>query len=293
MSCNDSSDPIVLSLASDQLRLTLSTAGAELSSLRDNEGREYLWQAGEQWRRHAPVLFPIIGRLPGDTLHHNGVDYRLGQHGFARDRVFELTGATADEALFRLHSDDLSRSSFPFDWTLLIAYAVTDATLRITQTLDNHGTAPLGASVGNHPAFTLPLPGATSVHRIRFAGPEPEGFCRAPENLLLPERHLAPLDNGVLTVQDTLFEDGVLIFDEPRRRTLTLEADGARSIRVDTGDFDVAGIWKPVGAPFICLEPWRSIPTPDGWDGEILDKPRQMLLEPGERRVLSYSITVQ
>ncbi|QHC73530.1 aldose 1-epimerase family protein [Rathayibacter sp. VKM Ac-2805] len=293
MTSSDSPAPTVLTLGSESLRLALTTAGAEMTSLRDDEGREYLWQAGPEWRRHAPVLFPIIGRLPGDTLHHDGADHRMGQHGFARDRVFELAGVSADEAVFRLRSDDATRAVFPFDWTLLIAYAVTGASLRITQTVENRGPSPLGFSLGNHPAFALPLPEGRGEHRIRFAQPEPEGYRRAPENLLLEARHPAPLEDGVLTVDDAHFEEGVVIFDEPRRRTLRLEADGAaRAIVVDTGDFDVVGVWKPVGAPFVCLEPWRSVPTPEGWDGDIVDKPRQIVLEPGGRRSLSYSIAL-
>ncbi|MWV49804.1 aldose 1-epimerase family protein [Rathayibacter sp. VKM Ac-2803] len=292
MTSSDSPEPTVLAIGGGGLRVALTTAGAEMTSLRDDAGREYLWQAGPEWRRHAPVLFPIIGRLPGDTLHHDGVDHRMGQHGIARDRVFELAGVSGDEAVFRLRSDDATRAVFPFDWTLLIAYAVTGSSVRITQTVENRGTGPLGASVGNHPAFALPLPGATGGHRISFAQAEPEGFRRAPENLLLDERHPAPLEDGVLTVDDAHFEEGVMIFDEPRRRTLRLEADGARTIEVDSGDFDVVGVWKPVGAPFVCIEPWRSIPTPAGWDGDILDKPGQFVLQPGEQRAFAYSITL-
>lgn len=293
MSSSDSSAPTVLTLGSDSLRLALTTAGAEMTSLRDGEGREYLWQAGPEWRRHAPVLFPIIGRLPGDTLHHQGVDYQMGQHGFARDRVFDLAGVSGDEAIFRLRSDDATRAVFPFDWALLVAYAVTGSTLRITQTVENRGTTTLGVSVGNHPAFALPLPGGHGEHRIRFAQPEPEGYRRAPENLLVAQRHPAPLTNGALTVTDAHFDEGVMIFDKPRRRSLRLEADGAaHSIEVDTGDFNVVGIWKPVGAPFVCLEPWKSIPTPEGWDGDIIDKPRQLVLAPGEQRTQSFSITL-
>ncbi|QHC55409.1 aldose 1-epimerase family protein [Rathayibacter tanaceti] len=293
MSSSDSPEPTVLTVGSESLRIALTTAGAEMTSLRDGEGREYLWQAGPEWRRHAPVLFPIIGRLPNDTLHHEGLDYPMGQHGIARDRVFELAGVSADEAVFRLRSDQDTRAVFPFDWTLLIAYAVTGATVRITQTVENRGAGPLGVSVGNHPAFALPLPAARGEHRIRFAQPEPEGFRRAPENLLLEQRHPAPLENGALRVDDTHFEQGVMIFDESRRRSLRLEAEGAaRSVEVDTGDFDVVGVWKPVGAPFVCLEPWRGVPTPEGWDGDIVDKPRQLVLGAGEQRSLSYSIAL-
>ncbi|NQX28515.1 aldose 1-epimerase family protein [Microbacteriaceae bacterium VKM Ac-2854] len=279
-------------LGSAALSLTVATHGAELTSLRDAAGTEFLWQAGPEWRRHAPVLFPIIGRVPEDTIQHNGSRYELRQHGFARDREFALAGIAADEAVFRLESDDETRAKWPFDFALIIAYAVTDASVRITQTVENTGSVPFGASVGNHPAFGYPLPGATGAHRVEFSQPEPEGFKRAPENLLLPTSYAAPFVDGALPVDEALFEDGVLIFDEPKRRTVRLSAEGATPITIDTGDFDVIGVWKPVDAPFLCLEPWRSIPTPDGWNGDIIDKPAQFTLQPGESRAFSYSITL-
>ena len=62
--------------------------GAELCSLHDAKGREFLWQAGPTWPRHAPNLFPIVGRLKDDRLRHGGKEYHLTQHGFARDRRF-------------------------------------------------------------------------------------------------------------------------------------------------------------------------------------------------------------
>lgn len=280
------------SIASAELSVQLAAHGAELTSLRDADGIEFLWQAGPEWRRHAPVLFPIIGRVPGDTIHHDGVDYGLTQHGFARDRDFALAGIAADEAVFRLASDTETRAKWPFDFALTIAYAISGASLAITQTVANTGSVDFGASVGNHPAFGYPLPGATGAHSVEFAQAEPEGYKRAPENLLLAERYPAPFVDGALPVDESLFEDGVLIFDEPKRRTLRLVAEGARTVTIDTGDFDVVGVWKPVGAPFLCLEPWRSIPTPEGWDGDIVDKPAQFTLHPGESRSFSYTITL-
>ncbi|NQX10470.1 aldose 1-epimerase family protein [Microbacteriaceae bacterium VKM Ac-2855] len=277
---------------SDALTVRVAAHGAEMTSLQDADGTEYLWQAGPEWRRHAPVLFPIIGRVPDDTIHHDGRDYELRQHGFARDRVFELAGIAADEAVFRLRSDAETLEKWPFVFSLAIGYAVDAATVHITQTVTNTGDVAFGASVGNHPAFGYPLPGATGPHAIAFSQPEPAGFKRAPENLLLPTSYPAPFTDGALPVDETLFEDGVLIFDEPKRRTVRLSAPGATSITIDTGDFDVIGVWKPVGAPFLCLEPWRSIPTPAGWNGDIVDKPEQFVLEAGESRAFGYSITI-
>ena len=88
----------------------------------------------------------------------------------------------------------------------------------------------------------------------------------------------------VVTYDDRNWE---LRFSQERRRI-----NLSRSIAVDSGDFDVVGVWKPVGAPFVCIEPWRSVPTPEGWDGDIVDKPRQFVLAPGAQRAFSYSITL-
>src|ERR1700709_2762131 len=71
------------------LSASVSAHGAELHHLRDATGRDILWSAEPIWPRHAPVLFPIVGRLKDDTLIHDGRSYRMTQHGFARDRRFD------------------------------------------------------------------------------------------------------------------------------------------------------------------------------------------------------------
>ena len=50
-------------LQSDGISATINADGAELCSLKNSEGLELLWQAGPAWPRHAPILFPIVGRL--------------------------------------------------------------------------------------------------------------------------------------------------------------------------------------------------------------------------------------
>src|ERR1700733_14450459 len=82
-------------LSNSYLSAAVKSDGAELCSLRDAEGTELLWQGHPVWPRHAPVLFPIVGRLKDDTLLHHGISYRLTQHGFARDRRFAWLNRTA------------------------------------------------------------------------------------------------------------------------------------------------------------------------------------------------------
>ena len=50
------------------LTATIKAQGAELCSLKDAAGFEFIWQAGPVWPRHAPLLFPIVGHLANDEL---------------------------------------------------------------------------------------------------------------------------------------------------------------------------------------------------------------------------------
>ena len=46
-------------LKNDVLTAFIDDSGAELISLKDNNGSEYIWTAEDVWKRHAPVLFPF------------------------------------------------------------------------------------------------------------------------------------------------------------------------------------------------------------------------------------------
>lgn len=51
------------------LTATIKAHGAEMCSFKHN-GTEFIWQAGPAWPRHAPLLFPIVGRLANDELRY-------------------------------------------------------------------------------------------------------------------------------------------------------------------------------------------------------------------------------
>jgi galactose mutarotase-like enzyme len=75
-------------MRSGGLTVIIKVRGAELCSLTNAAGVEFIWQAGPAWPRHAPLLLPIVGRFGNDELRHRGKTYRMTQHGFARDNRF-------------------------------------------------------------------------------------------------------------------------------------------------------------------------------------------------------------
>ena len=279
-----------------RLSATVSAEGAELHSLRDAAGGEWLWQAGPEWPRHAPVLFPIVGRLPGDVLRHDGRPYRLTQHGFARDRRFAWLRRGADGCVLRLVEDAATLAAYPFPFVLDLAWMVEEGRLSCTATVSNPGPGPLPFSLGAHPAFVWPLPGTASAeeHALSFPGVDLTALsARRLTGGLLDRPESIPLAGGRLPLHTGLFDaDAIVVPGFPGRR-VRYAAPGA-SLEIGWEGFGDLGLWsKPGGAGFLCLEPWSGTAAPLGWDAEFAEKPGISVLEPGGSRVFSWWVSVQ
>ena len=99
-------------LKNDILSIAVNNHGAELTSIKKN-GVEYLWQSDPAfWKRHSPVLFPIVGSVWEGKYIVDGKQYSLGQHGFARDMDFELIEKGQDRLAYRLESNDQSLDKY-------------------------------------------------------------------------------------------------------------------------------------------------------------------------------------
>ena len=61
-----------------------------------------------------------------------------------------------------------------------------------------------------------------------------------------------------------------------------IDASGV-SITMEYGSFPHAALWTRPGAPFLCLEAWTGYSDPDGFTGDLSEKPGMRTLEAGER----------
>jgi galactose mutarotase-like enzyme len=281
-------------IGSDVLTANVLAMGAELCSLRDATGREFLWQAGPPWQRHAPNLFPIVGRLKDDRLRHDGKAYHLTQHGFARDR--RLTWLAREKALCRLAlTDDAeSRAIYPFAFRLILEYEVAGAALHIRFTLENPGTETLPASMGAHPAFNWPLaPGiAKTAHRLVFAEPESGPIFQVKGGLLQAATIPSPVAGRTLALDEALFDADALIFKPVNSRALRYEAAGGPALDISWDGFSDLGIWSLRGGDFVCIEPWLGYASPASFDGDFTEKPGLMHLAPGSSRTAGLTVQI-
>ncbi|PBB80873.1 aldose epimerase [Mesorhizobium sp. WSM3879] len=284
-----------LTLDGDGISATIVGQGAELVSLRDAEGAELLWQAGPEWRRHSPVLFPIVGRLKGDQLRHRGKAYPMTQHGFARDRRFAWAEQGPSSCTLVLTDDTETRTRYPFAFRLAISYSLGPSQLGVTFEVANTGDEVLPASVGAHPAFNWPLLPELpkEAYRLTFADDEPAPIRRLKDGLMLPTPQPTPVEGKTLVLSERLFDDDAVILDRPASTSVRYAAGRGPAIEMSWQGFNELGIWsKPGGAPFLCIEPWHGVASPVDFDGEFADKPGVMLIPPGAKRRLTYRITI-
>lgn len=287
-------------LTNPQLTIQVAPHGAELCSIRSN-GKEYLWQADPAyWKRHSPVLFPIVGSVWEGEYRHDGRTYQLGQHGFARDMDFQLVRETADELRYRLTDSEESRRKYPFAFCLEIGYRIEGKRIHVMWEVMNPGAEVMHFQIGAHPAFYFPGYEAETTERGYFGFDRQEGL----HYILISEKGCAdpatryPLEldaEGLLPLDTHTFDRDALILEEGQVREVTLynkEKQPCLSLYFDT---PLVGLWSPPGknAPFVCIEPWYGRCDRAHYDGEYKDRDWMQHLAPGETFRGGYVIEVR
>jgi galactose mutarotase-like enzyme len=284
-----------VTISSPRLRAEVSEKGAELVRLQDQQGRDLLWDGNPAfWTGRSPLLFPIVGRVRGDRIRVDGAEYALPKHGFARLSRFQVDGADPSRCRFRLNSDETTLKQYPFPFRLEVSYEIDEATLTITASVTNTGSANMPASFGFHPAFRWPLPfGAPrEAHAIRFEYEETAPIRRPVDGLISRDVEPSPVSGKTLSLRDRHFEADALVFDRLVSNSVIYGAPNGGSIRIDFSDMPHLGIWTKPGAGFICIEPWQGHADPEDFNGEFSAKPGIVLIPPGRTRDFRMGISV-
>jgi galactose mutarotase-like enzyme len=286
-------------LANEVLQVGIKRKGAELCSLKTLHGDfDYMWQAEPAvWARHAPILFPIVGKLRNNAYQHHGKEYHLPQHGFARDMDFESRQINQTEASFRLVSSDATRVNYPFDFILDVGYHLEGSKLHTSWRVENTGKDVLPFSIGAHPGFNLLLEEGQTIadYSLHFEQPETASLLGLEGGLLAGVRQAHYLDNSkLLPLSAHLFDDDALVFEGLKSRYVDLaKRDGSHLVRVSLEGFDYLGIWSKPGQPFVCIEPWCGVADSTNATGQLIEKLGLQLLPAGGVFEKQYTIGLE
>lgn len=281
-------------------RATFSTLGAELVSFvkkhkNANKNKEFIWQADPDiWKRHAPVLFPVVGKSKVPAGEDCPV---MGQHGFARDREFRLIFASEEKLIFQLTEDEETMALFPYSFDLMICYTLKENALTVTWQVINSGEKPLPFSIGGHPAF---IGKGDSLQKAALQFNFSETEDRSISYRLLNEKgHIIekdhPLelnDRGQCPLSPDFFDQDALIIEGNQCHSVTLLEDWQPVVRVDF-EAPLFGLWSAAnkGVPFVCIEPWYGRTDADIFQGDFASREWAQTIKPKQLFGASYTMT--
>ena len=281
------------------IEFKVASHGAELQSLQC-DGKEYLWHGDPKyWGRRSPILFPMVGKVYNDTFRVDGKEYKMGQHGFARDAEFAFDGER-----YVLAGCPLEK--YPYKFELSVRYRAEGRRFYAEWEVLNTDTRDIHFQIGAHPALMLPdyrpedpvhgyLQCFDAEGNVVKQPMIPHGLdsgyiteLDAPVPMPVDEDGLLPITGETFSIDTFVLEQGsvksVMLLDKAKRPYLSVGSDQTEAY----------GIWAPYkpGCPFVCLEPWCGITDLVGFKGELSERYLNHRLAPGEKFEFTYWIEI-
>lgn len=284
---------MIYTLKNEKLSAEVNSLGAELTSVKSSSGHEYIWQ-GQEWKKHAPVLFPVCGGLLGSKYSFKGREYPMEKHGFAKISEFEAVEVTNTSLTLALKSDEATLSIYPFEFILTAKYTLTDNSLIAEYTVENAGKQIMPYMFGWHPAFTLPGNKEICSFYVEFEGKSQLMRHTLQHGPFINPFYTAyPLNNGKYYLnEEEIYENDTMIFRDVPTTVKLAGGDQEHTITLSYGsNLPYLCIWKAPtsSARYICLEPWSDIPA-DGETEENFLSRQMSRLSPSEKENYVYTV---
>jgi galactose mutarotase-like enzyme len=259
-----------MKISNQYLAVEASENGASLTSVYDlTLHKELLYQKEGTWANQDHVLFPIIG--PAKNYRCGGKDYSCpSQHGFVRDSVFVATLEDEATMSFMLESDDVTRSYYPYDFSLQVRYHLQNNALKRSFFVINKGKTPLPFMIGSHAAYKVEF----SKAFLRLG--DNVQYLPRPNLIIEGEAQTFPKEGDWHFSKDDFKKYETVILLNPHR-PLILETGRGEELTYHFHSPYIA-IWSPVTDQddFICVEPWWGLPV-------YKDMPKEL----GERKAIN------
>lgn len=286
------------SIENNVFKITVSDSGAELVSVKDKKtGAERMWSADPTvWNRHAPVLFPFVGKVYEGIYHIDGKAYEMKtQHGFARDMVFELVSITDNSITHILRANEDTKKKYPYDFEFYVTHRIDDneAIVYVNYEIINNSKDDMYYTVGAHPGFAVEADAQREDYKIYVEGKEKlEYILLNNSGYAIPDKkYELILDKGEYAITKDMFDKDALVFENNQIEKISLiKKDNKPYVTLECHGFPYFGVWSKIDGRFVCLEPWTGRTDNDGFTGDIKDKNGISNLPAGENKIYSYSI---
>ena len=287
-------------IKNDKLQVEILSLGAQMCSLKDVDGTEYLWQGNTKyWEDMAPNLFPYIARMTDKKYTVYGKTYEMDIHGFAKDTVFVAEQKAENHIVFSISDSEETRKQYPFAFVFEVDYRLEENTLFITYGVKNKDDKVMYFGVGGHPGFNVPLEEGLSFedYYLEFdAMEEPNRVEFSSDCFVTGNTSKYELEGDkCILLKHNLFDDDAIILSN-MSKGVTLKSDkGVKAIHVTYPDMPYIGFWHmpKTDAPYVCIEPWSSLPSRKDIVEDLATQPGLFSLEPNGEYQNQFAIEVK
>lgn len=282
---------MIYTIENELLKVSVTTWGAQVCSvIRKSDGVEHIWQADKAvWGYHAPVLFPYAGKLTDNQASAKGVIWENApQHGFARTTEHTFVRQNEKEIVLELTDSAETLAKWPYHFCLTSTFILEGDKLTHRLTVENRDAEELPFGIGYHPAFTIPFDSrhACTDYEFRFDSKQsPLCLDCLPKGLVNGKCYYLGKNIDTIPITETLFDNDSHCMTNLTAKTIGIYEKGTgRGVECDISSFPYTLIWsKPVWPmPFVCIEPWMSLPSPEEGSTQWAEKPAAAILQPGQ-----------
>jgi galactose mutarotase-like enzyme len=281
-----------------QLCVNISTAGAELQSIKTADGTEYLWQGNNQyWGDRAPNIFPYVARLTNENYTYRGATYHLPIHGFAPTATFAVTDESSESITFTLESNPVYYEMYPFLFRFSIRYYLEDQTLHVDFIVENRDAKTMYFGIGGHPGINVPLEDGLTFedYYLEFPNSSMRRVEFTPACFITGKDDPFEVNNNRYPLHHSMFDDDAIVLKGVGGRTKLASDKGRRSVTLIAPDLPVYGFWHMprTDAPYICLEPWSSLPSRQDVVEDLQTQQDLIVLEAGKTYQATWSLEIR
>ena len=255
---------------------------------KDENGRVY-------WKRHSPILFPIVGKLKMNRTIIGGRVYEMYQHGFARDMDFEPITKLNNFHSYVLKSNKNTNSKYPYDFELYTTYRLDENKLTTIYRVINTSPVNMPFGIGGHPAFKIDLDELQKGnYYLEFEENEDKiHFLYLVDGLIgIDYAKNIIKDKKIIELDSKTFNNDAIIMKGLTSHKISLKnkASGKTLLTMDFTDFPYLALWSKPNAPFLCIEPWYSTADNVKSTGVFTQKQDIILLKPKETFECKYTV---
>jgi len=275
-------------IQNENLTVEIEDLGAQLASIKGSDGTEYLWQGDSKyWSDRALNIFPHVARLTEGKYTLDGKTYEMTIHGFARHTVFKVEQKSDSHIIFSMENTEETYKQYPYAFQFEISYELVGNKLLNTYIVKNKDDKQMYFGVGGHPGFNVPFEANTVFedYYLEFDSVEDAKRITFSDDCFVTgvDDKYEMCDGKRLPLAHDMFDNDAIVLTDMSKGVTLKAAGGKKAIHVTYPDMPYIGFWhKPkTDAPYVCIEPWSSLPSRKGIVEDFKTQPDLVTLEVG------------